>query len=99
MNHPSSISRHDTPLWDRMQKAVAKPFPTASLTPQLIVGFTDSRVYREMGSVAYGAGLFSPGLEPGEFGSRFHGYNERIDIESMALSTQFFVDVVRDMQT
>ena len=98
IRHPSSISRHDTPLWESMQKAVAKPFPTATLNPSLIVGFTDSRVYREMGSIAYGAGLFSPSLEPGEFGSRFHGHNERIDVESMALTTQFFIDVVKDLQ-
>ena len=61
-----------------------------------MVGFTDSQIYREMGAVAYGAGLFSPTLDPIAFAERFHGNDERIDIESMALSTQFFIDVAHD---
>jgi len=61
-----------------------------------MVGFTDSQVYRQLGAVAYGAGLFSPSLDPVSYSERFHGDNERIDIESMALSTQFFIDVAHD---
>ena len=58
------------------------------------VGFTDARIYREMGAVAYGAGLLSPFVTAGEFGSRFHGNDERIDVESLQLSTQFWLDVI-----
>lgn len=97
ITHPSSLSRVDTPLWDSIERAVQRPFPTANLSPHLIVGFTDSRVYREMGAVAYGAGLFSPSLDAGEYADRFHGNNERIDVESIGLSTQFFVDVATDL--
>ena len=97
MNDPASISRIDTPLWDSLQRAVTKPFPSARISPQFIVGFTDSRIYREMGAVAYGAGLFSPSLDAGEFGARFHGHNERIDTDSLALTTQLWLDVARDM--
>ncbi len=96
MDDPASISRVDTPLWDSLERAVANPFPAARLSPQFIVGFTDARVYRELGAVAYGAGLFSPSLDAGEFGSRFHGHNERIDIESLALTTRLWHDVVTD---
>lgn len=95
MNDPSTISRTNTPLWDRLNKAVTKPFPSARLTPQMSVGFTDARIYREMGAVAYGAGLLSPGLLPGDFSSRFHGNDERIDVESLALCTQLWLDVIR----
>jgi len=97
--YPSTISRADTPLWDSLQHAVSRPFPGAKISPHLIVGFTDSRIYREMGAVAYGAGLFSPQLDVMSFGDRFHGNDERIDIESMALSTQFFIDVAKDFLT
>ena len=58
---------------------------------------TDSRVYRELGAVAYGAGLFSPALDAAEFGSRFHGHNERIDVESLALTTRLWLDVATDL--
>ena len=96
LQYPSSMSPTTTPLWDSMQRAVAKPFPTADMSPHLIVGFPDSRVYREHGKVAYGAGLFSPSLDAVSYSDRFHGNDERIDIESMALTTQFFIDTVKD---
>jgi di/tripeptidase len=50
-----------------------------------------------MGSVAYGAGLFSPALDRGEYGLRFHGNDERIDVESLALTTQLWLDVVKEL--
>ena len=97
MNDPASISRTDTALWDSLGRAIARPFPTARPTPQLVVGFTDSRIYREMGAIAYGAGLFSPELDASDFGRRFHGNDERIDVESLRLTTELWLDVVRDM--
>ena len=97
MNDPASISRTDTPLWDALERAIVTPFPTARPVPQMIVGFTDARIFRELGSVAYGAGLLSPSITPGDFATRFHGRNERIDIESMALTTRLWHDVVTDL--
>jgi acetylornithine deacetylase/succinyl-diaminopimelate desuccinylase-like protein len=97
MNDPASISRTDTPLWDALQRAVNIPFPSATLSPQFIVGFTDARVYRDLGAVAYGAGLFSPSLDANEYGSRFHGHNERIDVESLGLTTALFHHVTTDL--
>ena len=97
MNDPASISRIDNPMWDALQRSVNRPFPTARLSPQLVVGFTDARILRRMGSVAYGAGLFSPDVEASEFASRFHGNDERIDVESLRLTTQFWLDVVTDL--
>jgi acetylornithine deacetylase/succinyl-diaminopimelate desuccinylase-like protein len=96
MNDPASVSRSDTALWDSMQRAVAAPFPDAQLHPSFAVGFTDLRVFRELGAVAYGAGLLSRDLDAAEFGRRFHGHNERIDVESISLTTHFFRRVVED---
>ncbi len=94
MNDPASESVSAGPLWDAVSAAVARPFPSSRLSPQIGVGFTDARVYRELGAVAYGAGLFSPGLQASEFGARFHGNDERIDVESLGLTTQFWLDTV-----
>ena len=96
MNDVASISRTDTPLWDAMAAAVDRRFPGVGLAARLGVGFTDARIHRELGSVAYGAGLLSPSLLPSQFGSRFHGNDERLDIESIGLTTDFFLDVVDD---
>jgi len=90
INDPASISRTETPLWDAMQKAVSVPFPGARLNPSFSVGFTDARVFRELGAIAYGAGLFSRSLDAAEYGRRFHGHNERIDVESVSLTTDFY---------
>ncbi|MDE0894256.1 MAG: M20/M25/M40 family metallo-hydrolase, partial [Acidimicrobiales bacterium] len=97
MDDAASSSRIDTPLWDALERAITKPFPSARLNPQFIVGFTDARVYREMGAVAYGAGLLSPSISGGEFSRRFHGHDERIDVESLRLTTNMYLDVCRDM--
>lgn len=96
MDDPASTSRIDTPLWDTMQRALSVPFPGAELHPTFGVGFTDSRVFRELGAVAYGAGLFSASLAPGEYGRRFHGNDERIDLESLSLTTHFWRRILAD---
>jgi acetylornithine deacetylase/succinyl-diaminopimelate desuccinylase-like protein len=92
----ATISPTSTPLWDSLQRSIARPFPSAQLLPSLTVGFTDARIYRELGAVAYGAGLLSPELDSGAFSQRFHGNDERIDVESLRLTTQLWLDVVAD---
>ncbi len=97
MNDRATISPTDTPLWDALQKAVSRPFPGVSVQPRLAVGFTDARVHRELGAVSYGAGLLSPDLSAADFGQRFHGNDERIDVESLALTTQLWLDVIGEL--
>ncbi len=97
MNDRASISPVDTPLWDSLGRAVDRAFPGAALRPGLTVGFTDARVHRDLGAVAYGAGLMSPSLTPGEFASRFHGNDERVDVESLGLTTQLWIDTITDL--
>ncbi len=97
MNDAASISRTDNALWEALARAVSSEFPAARLNPGMTVGFTDARVYRQMGSIAYGAGLFNPDLDPGDFSRRFHGHNERIDVESLRLTTNLWLNVVRDL--
>ncbi len=97
MDDPASISRTDNPLWEALADAVSVEFPSARLHPGMTVGFTDARIYRQMGAVAYGAGLFSPDLDPGDFSRRFHGHNERIDIESLRLTTNLWLNVARHL--
>ena len=99
MDDPASISRIDTPLWDALIRAVNVPFPGARLAPHFTVGFTDARVFRELGSVAYGAGLFSPHVDAAEFGRRFHGHDERVDVESLGLTVELWQRVVADLMT
>ena len=97
MNDPASVSPVDTPLWDALQRAVNRPFPTATLQPSMTVGFTDARVHRDLGAVSYGAALMSPTVSTADFSSRFHGNDERVDLESLELTTRLWHDVVLDL--
>jgi acetylornithine deacetylase/succinyl-diaminopimelate desuccinylase-like protein len=97
MDDPASASRVDTPLWDALRRAVSVPFPDARLSPQFGVGFTDARVFRELGAISYGAGLMSPTLDRSEFSRRFHGHDERVDLESLRLTTELWERVIVDL--
>ena len=89
----ASVSPIDTPLWDVLGRVVAGHYPGARLLPRLIVGFTDAPYFREHGAVAYGFGLFSRTLTAEAMAGRFHGNDERIDVASLALTTQAWIDV------
>lgn len=87
------------PLWDALAHGAQVAFPGAQLLPGLIVGGTDARFFRTKGAIAYGAGLFSPSVTLESFGNRFHGNDERIDVESLGLTTDFWLDVSRHLLT
>jgi acetylornithine deacetylase/succinyl-diaminopimelate desuccinylase-like protein len=96
-NDMASASSTRTPLWDILRRRTQVAYPAADLLPELIVGGTDSRFFRQKGTVAYGTGLFSPGMSFQQFASRFHGNDERIDVESLGLCTDYWLGVVEDL--
>jgi acetylornithine deacetylase/succinyl-diaminopimelate desuccinylase-like protein len=85
------------PLWETVTKHTQIAYPGAEIVPGLIVGGTDARFYRERGITAYGAGLYSPGMDFTTFGSRFHGNDERIDLDSLGLSGNYFYGIAKDL--
>ena len=62
----------------------------------ITVGATDSRFFRRRGVPAYGYGLFSRRIGFGEFMGMFHGDDERIDQESLRLSTELWGALIQD---
>src|SRR5262250_2744870 len=88
----ASASPTGTPLWDVLAKVVDVHYPGSKLVPRMIVGFTDAPYFREHGAVAYGFGLFSRALTAEAMAGRFHGNDERVDVESLALTTQAWLD-------
>ena len=93
----ATISPTGNALWDVLARHTQAAYPGAQLVPGLVTGGTDARFYRQRGRVAYGAGLFSPGMDMATFGSRFHGHDERIDVPSLALATEFWIGVSREL--
>ncbi|HET9547165.1 MAG TPA: M20/M25/M40 family metallo-hydrolase [Desertimonas sp.] len=93
----STRSATDNELWDVISAQTQVAYPGAALVPGLIVGGTDARFYRRRGTVAYGAALFSSGVTFESFGQRFHGNDERIDVESLGLCGDFFYGVSSEL--
>ena len=93
----STRSATDNELWDVVERNVQVAYPGAELVPGLIVGGTDARFYRQRGTVAYGAAIFSPGVTFESFGQRFHGNDERIDVDSLGLCGEFFYGVSKEL--
>jgi len=84
-------------LWEVVTKHTQIAYPGADLVPGMIVGGTDARFYRERGITAYGAGLYSPKMDLATFGARFHGNDERIDVDSLGLSANYFYGIAKDL--
>ena len=86
----------DTPLWHAMQRAAQRTYPDAQLLPSMASGTTDARWLRPAGVVTYGFGLLSKNVTPADFWSRFHGKDERVDVESLDLSVDLWEWLARD---
>jgi acetylornithine deacetylase/succinyl-diaminopimelate desuccinylase-like protein len=95
----STSSPTDTPLWDAMARVSSKLVGDSALVPFLTVGATDARFFRRAGSVAYGFGLFSRNLSFDDYASMFHGNDERVDIDSLVLSTRLWESLAHDVLT
>ena len=93
----STASPIDTPLWDTIDRATKRFYSGSATVPFLTVGATDARFFRRAGSTAYGFGLFSERLTLDEFGRMFHGDDERVDVESLRLSTELWQAIARDL--
>ena len=93
---PASTSPIDTPLWNSLQKVSTLFYPGAKTVPFLTVGATDARYERELGAVAYGFGLHSRRVGFEDYGAMFHGIDERVDVESLRLSTEMWIALAHD---
>jgi acetylornithine deacetylase/succinyl-diaminopimelate desuccinylase-like protein len=96
-NNTATRSTTHSPLWEAVRARIRHRFPDCDITPLASAGGTDARFFREKGVVAYGAAMFSPSIDLPAIGSRFHGNDERIDVDSLRLSTEFWYDLARDL--
>jgi acetylornithine deacetylase/succinyl-diaminopimelate desuccinylase-like protein len=97
VDDPSTASPIDTPLWDSLVRVTNELAPGAKTVPFLTVGATDARFFRRVGATAYGYGLFSKRIDFDAFSTMFHGDNERVDQESLRLSTELWQAVAHDL--
>lgn len=78
----------DTPLYELLGEVTREFYPQASLVPVTTPGGTDALHFRRAGAIAYGFAMFSRQMTMGDYRSRFHARNERIDVESLRLTAE-----------
>lgn len=91
----ASASPVDSPLYDTLSEVTRALVPGARTAPFLIVGATDARYFRKIGTKAYGYGLLSDKIAFDSFMQMFHGNDERVDVDSLRLSADLFETVAR----
>ena len=94
-DNPASESPLSSPLWDALTRVSQKLVPGSETVPFLTWGATDARFFRRKGVVAYGYGLLSDRIPFGDFIRMFHANNERVDQESLWLSTELWEQTAR----
>ncbi|GAC1362580.1 MAG: M20/M25/M40 family metallo-hydrolase [Actinomycetota bacterium] len=94
---PPTTSPVDSPLWHALQRGAGSLRPGAEMVPFMAAGLSDARFFRLLGTTAYGFGLYSDRLSFEDFSTMVHGYNERIDQESLGLCAQLWPAVARDL--
>ncbi|MBK5288004.1 MAG: M20/M25/M40 family metallo-hydrolase [Acidimicrobiia bacterium] len=94
---PATASPIDTPLWDSLSRVTGRLCEGSALVPTIMTGGTDNRFFRRAGSVGYGFGLFSRRIGFEDYARMFHGHDERVDQESLDLSTQLWLALAEDL--
>jgi len=82
---------------DSLARTTARLCEGSALVPMIMVGGTDNRFFRRAGAVGYGFGLFSRRLEFGDYATMFHGNDERVDVDSLRLSTELWTALAHDL--
>ncbi|MGN6472511.1 MAG: M20/M25/M40 family metallo-hydrolase [Mycobacteriales bacterium] len=84
----------DTDLWSVLSEVSAE-LAGATLVPSTLAAQTDARWLRPRGITTYGFGLLSAAVDRQEYWSRFHGVDERIDLDSLGLLAAGYEAVIR----
>ncbi|MBU7000823.1 MAG: M20/M25/M40 family metallo-hydrolase [Theionarchaea archaeon] len=87
-SHPANFSPADNTYFQLIEETVKEVLGAVHCAPYMLAGATDSFYLRGIGIASYGVSLLSPHF-PSELIKTVHGANERIDIESMEVKTDF----------
>ena len=87
-HEPSPISELNCPAWDKVALAVAQTWQGCVVTPYLMVQCSDSRHYRDLSRHVY---RFSAMDLTSDERKTIHGNNERIRLDCIAKSVEFYL--------
>ena len=86
----------ESPLVDAMARVTQALVPGSKLIPRLTTGGTDARYFRWKNVPSYGFALHSRRIPFTEYPLMFHGNDERIDTESLKLSSMMWEALCRE---
>ena len=90
--NPSRISRTDCQGWDKVASAVASTWKGCIVSPYLMVQCSDSRHYGRISDRVY---RFSAMDLTSEERATIHGNNERIRLEAVSRTVEFYLRLMR----
>ncbi len=97
--HDGNESTTQTPLYSSITSVLREEDPNCGITPTLTTGGTDSRFFRETGSVCYGFHPMRPDEPNDLLEKRMHGIDERITVENLVWGTSVFYEAVKRFMT
>jgi acetylornithine deacetylase/succinyl-diaminopimelate desuccinylase-like protein len=97
--HDGNESTTQTPLYTAITDVLREFEPNCGVTPTLTTGGTDSRFFRETGSICYGFHPMRPDEPNDLLEKRMHGIDERITVENLVFGTSIFYETIRRFMT
>ena len=91
--NPSRISRTDCEGWNKVASAVASTWRGSIVAPYLMMQCSDSRHYGDISDKVY---RFSAMDLTSEERATIHGHNERIRLETLYHSVEFYIRLMKD---
>ncbi|MBR5540399.1 MAG: M20/M25/M40 family metallo-hydrolase [Clostridia bacterium] len=89
---PSPISAIDGPAWDKVARAVVSTWKGCLVSPYLMVQCSDCRHYGRISDKVY---RFSAMDLTTEERATIHGHNERIRLDTLYRSVEFFIRLIK----
>ena len=97
--HGGSESTINTKLYSTITDVLKEFEPSCGVTPTLTTGGTDSRFFRELGSVCYGFQPMIPDEPNDQLEKRMHGIDERITVKNLVYGTSVLYETVTRFMT
>ncbi len=91
---PSGYSDTDCPQWELLSSVIHTTWEDAIVSPYLMLACTDSRHYSLITDRIY---KFSAMAMTKEERGMIHGHNERIRVENLVKTAQFYLRLVREL--